>query len=62
MRLQEEWTELSEAVVAGVRAGWVKPTVDKIYSLEEVRESKHFLEFKTVKIMIGKIFVFIPPK
>lgn len=35
--LQEEWAELSEAVVAGIRAGWVKPVVHKVYSLDEVK-------------------------
>lgn len=37
----EEWAELSEAVVAGIGAGWVKPAVHKVYDLGEASQAHH---------------------
>lgn len=43
--LQEEWAELSAAVVAGTKTGWVKPKVHKVYTLDEVRWYISFFKF-----------------
>lgn len=37
----EEWAEQAAHVVAGTKAGWVKPTLHKIYSLEEASQAHH---------------------
>ncbi|XP_053646850.1 quinone oxidoreductase isoform X2 [Cherax quadricarinatus] len=37
----DEWDELTAGVVKGVKAGWVKPVVDKVYTLEEAGKAHY---------------------
>ena len=38
MILQEEWEEQSNAIVEGIKKGWVSPVINKTYRLEKVRQ------------------------
>lgn len=37
----EEWSEITSAIGDGIKAGWVKPVVNKVYSLEEAGQAHH---------------------
>ncbi|XP_042213746.1 quinone oxidoreductase-like isoform X1 [Homarus americanus] len=37
----DEWKDLTAGVVEGIKAGWVKPIVDKVYTLEEAGNAHH---------------------
>ncbi|XP_068210141.1 quinone oxidoreductase-like isoform X2 [Palaemon carinicauda] len=37
----DEWSEIAAAIVDGIMAGWVKPIVDKVYSMEEAGQAHH---------------------